>query len=249
MDFLTQITLFIVGFFTGIYASVVGGGALVLVPVFSLLGTPIVTSLATMRLGATVQEFVSAIAFWRKKAIEWDSTLWVSIWTMIGGYLGARIVLDLDKRVLSYVIAVTMVGLLFLLPHLGKTETRSTPLPRYWLPIFAVLGFLLGVYGGFYGAGFGTFVMFLFAILGGSSLLSSAGNARVIGFLMSLAASFVFLKEHVVDWNLFFPITGGMIIGSWVGVDWAVKFGSRWIKFLLILIVLASFVKLIAFPG
>jgi hypothetical protein len=253
---LITIGLFIVGIFVGIYASVVGGGALLLVPFFSLLGTPITVAIGTMRASAVVQEGVSAITFASKKSIEWGKAIPIGFCTVIGGYAGARLVLDIDRRIVAYVVAATLVSLLILVPIVTKRQRRQTndsepvrPTMKFSWWLIVPISVALGVYGGFYGGAFGTLMLFFFTFVGGSSLLESAGNARVIGFLMSLAAAFVFTSGHLIDWSLFVPMTFGLIIGSVIGVKAAVRYGASWIRWLLTAVVIASAIKLVIAPG
>lgn len=250
MEMLLFIGLIITGVVTGLYASIVGGGTLVIVPVFLLIGTPITTAIGTMRASAMFLELASALTFWKKGHVQCRQACMVGLATMIGGAIGASIVLTIDKVVLSYVIGVIMILLLIGLPRLGKS-TRvvfSSGKIMHHI-ILGLVGVLLGIYGGFYGAGFGTISIYLFAFVGGLDLLSSAGNARVAGFFMSFAATVVFWEHNVIDWNLFLPTTIGTIIGSVVGVHYATRINKEWIKVLLLVVVIASVIKLFLYPG
>jgi uncharacterized protein len=241
--------LFVSALLTGIYAVIVGGGALVLIPLFTLLGAPIHIAIGTSRVVGILPELIGVINFTRKKAINWKQALWFSLWGMIGGYLGARTVLDINELTLSYIVGALLLLLLLLLPYLDKAKDKLVPTRKVKFFLYIILGLVLGFYGGFFGAGFGTFAMYIFVLLGGLSLIKSVGNSRVLTLLMALTASYVFIIQGAVDWNLFLPTTLGMSVGAWVGSKWAVSFDAGWIKVLLALIIIASVIKLFFFPG
>ncbi len=249
MGELYQIVLFAVGVATGVYASVAGGGALMLVPTFLLFGIPVNVAIGTMRAGALVQELATAGLFWKKGFVKWRPAIWTGVWSALGGMLGAYITVNLDLNILSYIVAIVMLVLLFALPKLGRGYKVNKIFKNKNIrrPVLAIAGFLLGVYGGFYGAGFGTFAIFLFAWIGGWNMLVNVANARVVGFMMSASASIVFFSSNDIDWVVFFPVTAGLIIGSVIGVNWATRFGSTWVKVLITVVVIASSVKLIFF--
>jgi uncharacterized membrane protein YfcA len=247
---LFSLILFLAGLIAGIYSSVVGGGALLLIPVFTLMGTPLIAAIATMRLSATASQLVSVAAFWRKGVIDWKQSLWVSAWCMPGAFIGAHLVLRIDQKILSYTIAILMLVLFFATTRMDtkkfkkpKKFTRNTEIS------LGVLAFALGVYGGFYGAGFSTIILFMFMMFAGTPVFKSSGDASVVSFFVAATASIPFLFAHLVRWDLFYPVTLGAVIGSWIGVDLASHYGMRWIRPLLLAIVVLSSVKLILFPG
>lgn len=245
----TTLLLMVVGAFVGMFSSVVGGGALVLIPLFVFLGAPLAGAIATLRLSALIQQGVTVAAFWKERSIEWKSALWVGLWCLPGSYVGAHIVLNINERLLSIIVAACMVGLLVgsFIINKKKVVKKRKPNKQRW-KILAVTGLIMGVYGGFYGAGFSTVLMLVFSLVGGVSLLVSSGNSSVAALLMGVPASIVFLRAGVVHWDLFLPVTIGGVIGSWIGVEEAAHWGMRWVQTLLVLVVFGSVVKLIFYP-
>jgi uncharacterized membrane protein YfcA len=90
--------------------------------------------------------------------------------------------------------------------------------------------------------------MMALLLVGGYSIISSSASASVAAFVMSVAASCLFVRAHAIDWQLFMPVTAGGIIGSWLGVESAVKFGSRWIHTLLLIVLTGSVIRLLLYP-
>lgn len=237
--------LFLIGFLVSTYSSVVGGGALILVPFFTLIGQSVPAAIGTMRLSSLFQQPVCIAAFQKRGKLDWRMGLWAGLWSMPGGYLGARLVLALDERFVTAVVVVIMILLLLCSPHFKHaTSGKRKKLPMRWF-LLALISLFLGVYGGFYGAGFSTILMVLFFWLGGLDIIAASGTASLATFLMAITASYPFLQAGIVDWSLLVPLTAGGVLGSWFGVGWAVKYGWRWVHSLLIVLVVASSLKLI----
>ena len=245
-----SVLLFSAGLIAGIYSSVVGGGALLLIPIFTLVGTPLIAAIATMRVSSSVTQLVSMLAFWRKESIDWRKSLWVSAWCMPGAFIGAHLVLKIDQKVLSYIIAGLMLVLFFAITRMDKKGYKKPKkLTRNTEISLGILAFLLGIYGGFYGAGFSTIILFMFMMFAGTPIFKSSGDASVVSFFVATTASIPFLFAHLVRWDIFYPVTLGAVIGAWIGVNIASHYGMRWIRPLLLAVVILSSIKLILFPG
>lgn len=109
----------------------------------------------------------------------------------------------------------------------------------------AVACFALSMYGGFYGAGFGTIALFPFSLIAGLGIIRSAAYARCIGFGMSLAATIVLLPNNIIIWRLLVPLGLGTIVGSWLGVSFATKLPIKYLRIALYGIVLLAACKLL----
>lgn len=241
--------LFVIGGVTGIYSSVVGGGALIIIPLFSFLGVPLPAAIATMRLSSVAQQFSALLAFYKERSIEWKTALWAGIWCVPSAFLGASLTIHINIHLLSYLIAGIMLLLLIFMFKLDlKAVKRKKKLARHRWLILALAGIVLGIYGGFYGAGFATLFMLVFMLTGSKKLIDASADSSVAAFMMACAASLLFLHAHLFRWDLFIPVTLGGVIGSWYGVEWAAKFGMNWIKSLLVIVVIISVVKLVFFP-
>lgn len=261
----TFLLLFSAGLGIGLYDSVVGSGGLALVSILTLLNIPPLSAIGTMRVVTLVQEAVSTAAFWRKDLIDWKLASILSAIVMVGAILGASVVLHLPQKWIPLIVGVLMILLASAIPFLRlktKARTRKSLFEKFTARIrrireqasgaakrrtmiMAGLVFLLGIYGGFYGAGFGTFALLLFTLVGRLPLIESAANARVVGLTMSSAAGILFISRGNVNWDIAPPLLLGTIVGAWYGVELADRWGTRYIKILLTLVVLASGIKLL----
>ena len=106
-----------------------------------------------------------------------------------------------------------------------------------------IVAFLLGIYGGFFGAGYGTLLMFLL-VYSGYTFVNASGTARFIGLIMSLTASFIFARNGLINYEYALSLGMGSSIGAWIGAGMGIKKGNKFIKTLMIILVIITVIKL-----
>ncbi len=249
MSGITAVLLFFSGLIAGTFGSVVGSGAILMVAVYSLVGLPIIQAIGTTHVSGLMLEGVSTVLYSRKGLVLWKDIAKFAMAAMLGALIGSNFVINIEAKHLSYVIAGVMLLLLFLLPRLrSESNLLSSDIKNKEI-IFLASGAILGLYGGFYGAALSTFAIFLIMYLTGWNALVSAANSHVVSFFVTMVSSTIFIMNGVVNWQYLVPMAGGVIIGAFIGVNWATKFGSKWVKILLGIVIILSVIKLILAPG
>lgn len=237
------IILFAGGILEGLYASTVGGGALVSIPLLFLTGLPIHVVIATNRLAAVFLEASSALRYYKEKALNIKYGVLFGLIAATGSFIGSNLVIKIDEKHLSLAAAILLLAVFAILmfkKQFGVTAQKMSR--RHWI-LACIFTFLLGIYGGFFGAGFGTFITIVF-ILTGLSLLNSAAISRVVGLLMSVSAAIVFIFNGLVNYPYALSLGIGVAIGGWIGAGIAVKKGSKYVKLLLVIVILFTAGKL-----
>ena len=243
--YLQSIILFLTGLVASTYASVVGGGGLVSFPVLILLGFPVDVAIGTNRFNAIFMEGSSFIAFSRRRLVQWKIAIPIAIVSVPASIWGARLALSVSGKTLDILVAVILSVLLIALPRVKPQERPvKDGLSRGTFLGLGTICILLAVYGGFHGAAYGTFILFPFILLGTSSLLQASANARLIGCLVSIAASVVFIQNGSVNYAAAIPQILGAVIGAQIGVKYALKH-LKWAKYALTVVVVASIIKLL----
>ena len=74
---------------------------------------------------------------------------------------------------------------------------------------------------------------------GGSKILE---ECKVIG---AIVGDGIFVFNGKVCWEIGLCLAAGIGLGSWIGSNWAVKKGERWIRVMLTICVVAMVIKLI----
>lgn len=238
------IILFVGGILSGLYGSTVGSGGLVSFPLVLLTGLPIHSAIATNRFGAAMLELVSASRFYKEKKLNFKLGLLFGLAPALGSVIGSNLVFDVDEKYLNLIIAIVLVSVFLILIFKNKLGIQEKAISRkHW--VAALFGsFLLGIYGGFFGVGFGTFITFIFLLVG-LNFVKSAAVSRVVGLVMSLTATAVFAYHGAINYPYAIALGLGLAIGGWIGAGIGVKKGNEYIRILFLVILLATIGKLI----
>lgn len=247
MEFLQWGILIVGGFVGGFFGAAVGSAGLISLPILLLLGLSPHDAIGTTRPAAVVLEAVSAMGYRRGKILTNDlfgRGLLYGIAGAVGSAIGAVLIAQMTDqmlRLLLSIIILSMTVALLAKKHLGLAEHRQRQRRYVWI---AISTFLTGLYAGMFGFTFGSVITIVLSAFG-YKLLQSAAMARVIGTITSGAAAAVFAWQGYIHWSVAIALGIGFAIGGWMGARYAAKAGNRYVKVLLVLVVLCSVAKLI----
>ncbi|MBM4044205.1 MAG: sulfite exporter TauE/SafE family protein [Planctomycetes bacterium] len=241
---LEQVALLVAGgFFAGLMNVIVGGGSLISIPLLILLGLSSQVAVATNRLAIIVLSTTGAIKYYQQGKVDLRLSWPLAICAAIGSCFGAWLVLAVNEAVLKKVIAILMLALLgvMLLRIDAGLKDRAAAPTRKVAALSWLLTFVLGIYGGFYGAGVSTFLMFVLVLLHGMSFVASAGTTQVITLSLSILSAGIFAWAGKINYWAGVPLALAMGVGAWFGAQLAVKAGNVWIRrgFCVVVIILA----------
>lgn len=231
------------GFIAAFIDSVVGGGGLISLPTFLLVGLPPHLALGANKLAGTISSLTSVVSFLRSGKIRMDIIKYLFWLSLAGSVAGAYIVQQIPSVFLRpLVIALLVIVALytFLRKNWG-THSRYTGLTA---PMAALAGFLsvaLGFYDGFFGPGAGSFLLFGFLFLG-FDFVEASGNAKALNFASNVGALATFALLGVVQYVYGLTMGAGMIIGAYIGSQVAIRKGSTYVRplFLGVTVVMIS---------
>jgi len=194
------IMLFAGGILEGLYASNVGCGALVSLPLLLLTGLPVHTAIGTNRFSVIFLETASAIKYNSKKKIVFKPALLLGLAAALGSAIGSFLVIDVSTAHLNIATAVVLGVIFIMVGFKDKLGIKEKALPKInWAAMSAAV-FLLGIYGGFFGAGFGTMITFVF-LMSGFGFVTSAANSRLVGLIMSVPATIIFAYSGLIHYQ------------------------------------------------
>ena len=246
MDF-NIIFISLAGLVGGFIGAQAGAGALITLPALLFLGLEPTLAIGTNVLSGWLINVVAVFKYWKNRKINFGIVVPLSIISLIGAFIGANLVLNIKKEILSKIVAIFFLGLIFLIfkkPTAGL-ETENKKLDKKEYIIAGILCFVLGIYGGFFSVGVATFLIFLFVLLLGRDLMQGVADACFVTAVMLIAALVVFVRGNNIDFSLAIPLAITSIIGSYIGAHVALKFGANWIRGLLIGVVIALVIKLL----
>ena len=247
MDITNFIIILSVGMIGGFFNVFVGAGSLLTIPVLLLLGLPPHTAIATNRLGVTGSDIAGWYGFHVKGMINYKAALILALPALIGSVIGANLMLEIDESVLKKTIAlITFAILIMITMKPGAGTIHSQKRIKVSRILFAIItSFIVGIYGGFYGAGAGTFLFYILILCFGETFLESAGTHAVANLAFSVTAAVIFAYNGVINYTWTAPLFIGSFAGSYLSAYHAEKIKNIWLKRLFFVVVLILVAKLL----
>ncbi|KEK24144.1 TSUP family transporter [Bacillus gaemokensis] len=235
----TMLFLIIAGFLASFIDSVVGGGGLISIPALLFTGLPPSTAIATNKLASSMGALMSTISFIRSGNVNFKLVSKLFPLTFIGSILGAFVVKHISSEILKPLVLVLLIVVAIytiMKKDWGKEATYGGMTVKKGI-LFSFVIFIIGFYDGFFGAGTGSFLLFTFLIIG-FNFIQSAGNAKILNFGSNIAALIIFLYLDVVNFAYGLSMGVAMILGAFVGSNFAIKKGVSYVRVLFIFVTL-----------
>lgn len=247
MDIVPLLIIFIVGLFSAVFGTLVGGSSLITIPLLILLGLPPHPAIGTDRIGVSAIGLAGLYQFHKKGLMRYGVAFILGIPCLLGSFIGANLAFEVSPAVMKKSIAVMTLALLLIL--MAKTnrgiEKSSRPLTTGVVVTGSILSLIAGIYGGFYGAGAATFLSYILIFVFGQTFLESAATLKIASILMTLTAAITFAAHGAVHYPLAVSLFSGSFIGSTVGAYYSDRIGNVWIKRIFIGVVLIMAIKLL----
>jgi len=240
--------VFFIGVLAAALGATVGGGGLLSVPFLIFVGLPPHIAIATNRFGSVGVSVGALAKFSREQKIVWKYVVPFSAIAIVGGYIGARILLQVDEKLLSRIIGFALLALLplFLIKRdFGITRVHVTRMKE--IMGYAVY-FLISVWGGFFAAGSGIFNRYAWTHFFGLTMTEVAATGKIPWLVSSLVVLVTFIRAGVVHYPYGVTLFFGMLAGGYFGAHVAVKKGDAWVKRMFVVFVIISAAQLIFSP-
>jgi uncharacterized membrane protein YfcA len=241
---LEELAVVATGLVAGIMTSTVGVASLLSFPVLLAVGLPPVVANASNTIGMTPASLTGSFGY-RSELREHPVVTATIIGTCaLGSVGGAALLLALPPGVFEAVVPWLILGTCLLVgaqPRISrwlrKSAEAAPPHERTRLsPITTVFSTVVGVYGGYFGAGSGVMMM---AVLGfGSNLDFRIVNAlKTLAILASnLVASVIFVFVADLDWLAIVLLASGSIVGGYVGARIGRRLNPTALRALIVLV-------------
>jgi uncharacterized protein len=247
MDIVPLLIIFLVGLLSAIFGTLVGGSSLIVSPLLILLGLPPHAAIGTDRIGVSAIGLAGLYQFHKKGMMRYGIAFILGIPCLLGSFIGANLAFQVSPAVMKKTIAVMTLALLAIL--VAKTdrgiEKSARPLTTRVVVTGSLLSLVVGIYGGFYGAGAATFLSYILILVFGQTFLESAASLKIASILMTVTAAITFAAHGAVHYPLAGSLFLGSFIGSTVGAYYSDRIGNIWIKRIFIGVVLIMAVKLL----
>lgn len=232
-------------FLGGFVDAVAGGGGLISLPAYLIVGLDPIQAIGTNKFSASCGTMVATMRYSRCGYIQWRGMLPVVVMALIGSWVGARLALmvenDLFKLIMLVILPITAV---LVLNKRALSKYRIPFAVRKTIAVMSILALFMGVYDGFYGPGTGTFLMLMLVCIARLKLERAVGTTKVINLSTNIASLSVFLVHGKVLFPLALVAALFGIAGNYIGAKYFTKKGGGFVKPLIIIVLSIFFVKL-----
>ena len=235
MDFFTMAIMAAMGFVAAFIDSVGGGGGLISVPTLMWAGLPILGVLGTNKFASTMGAFAGFLTYLRSGTIDKKIMRVMFPLSFVGSIIGVFVVQQVPPDFLRPLVVVMLIviAIYSVIKKNWGADKKSVHVSHGKFLFGLVAIFAFGFYDGFFGPGTGSFMLFLYLMMG-YGFLGAAANARAANFASNLAAVIVFTACGLVDFSYALPMGVGMILGAACGAKMAIAKGATYVRPLFI---------------
>lgn len=239
-----ELLVFIIGFFTGLLDALIGAGGLISIPLLILSGMPANQAIAVDRFGCLGAGIASTYKFYKSKQIVRRFILPLSLIALCGAFIGASLLVKTPEDLLEKSIGILLILLLpvvFIKKDFGLKQNK----PHLFLLVAGyILFFFLEIYAGFINISVGIFSLIILSSCFGLDFLKANATMKPVSLLASIVSILVFASNGLIDYVAGMLMFAGMFSGAYLGAVLALKGGSKFIRIVLILVVIFSAFKL-----
>lgn len=235
--------LFSTGFIGGAVNAVAGGGTFIIYPVLLSLGIPPVAANATCTPTVFFGQITSAVGYHNYVRTLPKRYLLLLFPFVAGALVGASLLVKTTDRqfevVVPWFIAFATLLILFQ-PRLHKWlySKRARTLEHKHKVIFSLFItisiFLLALYGGYFGAGYGIVMLALLGLSKLTNIHQMNGLKILGGIAITTVAGLYFIHEGIIAWQVIPALAMGNAIGGWLGATYSTKLPTKVIRGIII---------------
>jgi uncharacterized membrane protein YfcA len=243
--------LIFAGFLVGVINTIAGSGTVITYSLFMMLGLPVNLANGTIRLGVIMQTLTSTLNFKKHNALDWKKGFKLALPVVIGSIVGAQIAVEINEAVFEKILAGILLIMLFFIfyrperwlkDQMHKIQSKPTI-------IQLLLFFIIGIYGGFIHIGVGIFMLSVLVLNAGYDLVKANAIKVMTVFLYSPFALAVFIMNDQVHYSMGLIAAIGNVFGGYVGSRMAISWGSNFVRWVLMVVIILFTAYLLNIPG
>src|SRR5262245_54658972 len=235
-DALHATALVLAAFVAGVMNSIAGGGMLLAFPVLIWLGLDPKVANATGTVALWPGLFGGLFGY--RREMDDSSTILTRLGavSMVGGGLGAWLLIVTPSPTFAKLVPflILFATVLFMLQGpvnrwLRLTASVDAPNKSWWT--FAiVVQFFSAMYGGYFGAGNGIWMLAALGLLGIHDIHRANGIKNFLGICINSVAVLAFSISHLVEWPRALLMAVAALLGGYFGARTARRVGRVFIR-------------------
>ena len=240
LDFVHALAAFGAAFLAGVINSVAGGGTLVTFPTLIWLGLNSVTANATSTVAIWPGIVASAWGYRRELGTAEPRLFWLLIPSLVGGLAGAWLLHSTPPAVFDRLIPYLLLfaTLLFMVQEPVQRWMKSPELVAHrsatWFVGVLFFQLFVAIYGGYFGAGIGIFMLAALSIMGLTDMHQMNGLRVLFGAAINGVAIVYFVWNRMVFWPYVVLMAVGAMVGGYGGAGMARRLGRQVVRRIVI---------------
>lgn len=232
-------------FLAALMDAIAGGGGLISLPAYLAAGLPAVVASGSNKFSAMFGSLLATIRFGRSGRLPWTPALLAAAGALPGSYLGAELLKHVSDQWMRgfLLVALPAAGLLLVFGRIGSGEPKRVT--RAMLAVCPLIGLVVGFYDGFFGPGTGTILILLFTGLIKMDMVNASGAAKLVNLASNVAAMTSLVIGGKVLFQLAVPAMVCSAAGGYLGAKYALVFGAKLIRVVMLIVFALILAKLI----
>jgi uncharacterized membrane protein YfcA len=244
------LVIFAAGVAAGAINSIAGGGTLISFPALVWIGRDPIVANATNAVALWPGSLSAAYGYRRELSTMKGWLLLLIVPSILGAALGSWLLLRTPSSVFERLVPFLILSATLLLAAqelitrrfaIHHPATRNRPLATAGVFFFQLL---VGVYGGYFGAGMGILMLAALGLIGLTDLHQMNGLKNILAVAINGIAAIYFALADAVAWNDVLVMTIGSIIGGYLGARIARRLGRKFVRTAVVVIGLVMTVAL-----
>ena len=233
----------------GAINSVAGGGTLISFPTLIWLGMPSIPANATNTV-ALWPGSLGSVWGYRREMRGIDPRVWALVLpSVVGGIAGAVLLYQTPTEVFDRLVPVLILFATCLFMAQEPLQRRFNlapyhPARSHWLSWVMFFQLLVGLYGGYFGAGIGILMLAALSVMGHTDIHQMNGIKNVLAVAVNAVASAYFIVSGLVVWSDALVMAVGAVIGGVGGAGLARRIGRTAVRRIVVVIGFAMAVSL-----
>ena len=245
---LEALVVTLAGMVAGTMNAIVGAGTLITFPVLLAIGYPAVVANVSNTIGLVPGVFSGVLGYRRELTGQRDRLIRLGLAGALGGLTGAVLLLSLPAAVFDAVVPVLIllgVALVLAQPYLARFVGERRDAPPHGGRLLVAGVYLVGVYGGYFGAAQGVLLLGLLGLLLAEGLQRANAAKNVVALLINLVAALVFIAVAEVAWLPAVLIAAGSIVGGYLGARMGRRLPDMWLRLAVAVVGITVAVRLL----
>ena len=253
------ILIVLAGLGAGAINAVVGSGTLITFPTLVAMGYPPVTSTMSNAVGLVAGNVSGTWGYRRELRGQWNRLRWQIPASLIGGIVGAWLLLHLPEKVFIDVVPVLLIVALIMVvigPRIqawaqdraGDAGRSADELSAGRMAALVASTFAIGVYGGYFTAAQGILLVGAMGALLPESVqrMNAAKNIMVLLVNVVAALAYTFVAFNRINWPAAGLIAVGSLLGGWLGAHYGRRLSPSALRGAIVVVGLIGLYRLLS---